>query len=289
MSPSHWNDDEQHFLVGAGAPHATDRADSKMGRLMVRAEERAYLVANLRAILAAYGIPESIRDELDHWNADLAFACAELREMNEMLGAVARRSKYEHAILDDLFHRAPGAQLLTSDSAFIDDGNIAAARLLAMGQDALRGKALITFVARQDTRVFRDWLRGLAATHDPQSIELRLRPRGGIPFPALLSVHRLRSPPEGGAVLRWTVARVARTQRQQDAIHDRMQRAIRDLGMTFSVLRASVDALNDRATQAGDQAEAIGAIARAVTCPAKSLEDLQDILEQIDGDAQTAQ
>lgn len=93
--------------------------------------------------------------------------------------------------------------VVTSRSGAIRESSPDVATLLRV--DRLPGKLLIAFVARQDTRAFRGWLRALHRPGASRSITVRLRPRGGDPFPASLSVDDVVD--GGGDVigLRWTI------------------------------------------------------------------------------------
>lgn len=96
--------------------------------------------------------------------------------------------------------------VVTSRSGAIRECSPDIATLLRV--DRLPGKLLIAFVARQDTRVFREWLRALHRPSASRSITVRLRPRGGDPFAASLSVDDVLDE-EGDVIgLRWTIRTV---------------------------------------------------------------------------------
>jgi PAS domain-containing protein len=99
----------------------------------------------------------------------------------------------------------PAVGLVTDGRAVIADANRSAVAFFNVQRRALVGKPLLFFVARRDTRAFREHVRSL-----PQrlsgSLVVQLRPRGGTPRPMRLtfepaqgSLLWLAVPEEGGA------------------------------------------------------------------------------------------
>jgi two-component system cell cycle sensor histidine kinase/response regulator CckA len=137
---------------------------------------------------------------------ELRVAEEELRQQNEDLtvahATVAEeRRRYQH-----LFQYAPDAYLLTDLSGIIREANHSAAHLLGVKPRFLVGKTLVSFVAVEDRpRLRRDigrWQSEPAA----KSMELRLRPRGGQPFDASLTLSVARGGPRDKAFgFRWLV------------------------------------------------------------------------------------
>lgn len=131
----------------------------------------------------------------EKWLNDLQ---GELEEMYELLERA--QAKYF-----DLFDAAPDAYVMTDAKGVICDANAAASTLLEMPPRALAGKLLISFVARGDTRLFRDRLRALKDPATPRALALRLRARGKKPFPATLAVGPIRDAHGRIMGYRWTV------------------------------------------------------------------------------------
>ncbi|HEX8790452.1 MAG TPA: PAS domain-containing protein [Polyangiaceae bacterium] len=94
------------------------------------------------------------------------------------------RARYYH-----LFASGRDACVITDAKGVIRDANQRAGEMLGMSPSALRGKLLIAFVARGDTRSFRQHLTGLAELAGRGSpVRLRMRARGAAPFDATLWV-----------------------------------------------------------------------------------------------------
>ncbi len=112
------------------------------------------------------------------------------------------RARYYH-----LFASSRDACVVTDGKGVIRDANQRAAEMLGMPPGALRGKLLIAFVARGDTRSFRHHLAGLEALAGKgASVRLRMRSRGGSPFEATLWVDGgRRSSSDEPVSYRWTM------------------------------------------------------------------------------------
>ncbi len=113
---------------------------------------------------------------------ELALAIEELRVQQDQLELACELLERERAKYMDLFEQSPDAYVATDTGGSITDANAAAGGLFGAEPSALVGKPLITFVARQDTRTFRDRLRQLREARGVQSMVLRMRPRRGAVF-----------------------------------------------------------------------------------------------------------
>jgi two-component system, cell cycle sensor histidine kinase and response regulator CckA len=137
---------------------------------------------------------------------ELRVAEEELREQNEQLtvahAAVAEeRRRYQH-----LFQYAPDAYLLTDLNGIIREANHSAAHLLGVQPRFLAGKTLVSFVALEDRPRLRGEIDRWQSEPAAKSIELRLRPRGGQPFDASLTLSVARGGPRDKAFgFRWLV------------------------------------------------------------------------------------
>jgi PAS domain S-box-containing protein len=145
-------------------------------------------------------------DPTDPREVLLRIAEERLRGLHEELSLVCRYLEIERAKYLDELENTGEPHLVTDARGEVRDANRRAGALLAMPLHALRGKLLIGFVARQDTKVFRDRLRSLDSAGEVDPIELRMRPRGGDVFRATLLVRPIRDL-GGERVLRyrWTL------------------------------------------------------------------------------------
>ena len=143
---------------------------------------------------------EELRASVDELTAQLT----ELRRASALLER--ERSKYV-----DLFVNAPEAYVSTDQDGLINDANLATAKLFSSEPHFLVGKPLISFVARQDTRAFREHLKSLtdhgAEQELPPVCQLRMRPRGQMPFVVSLKASLVRNPSAKPVAIRWNLCR----------------------------------------------------------------------------------
>ncbi len=85
------------------------------------------------------------------------------------------------------FQTCPVVGLVTDERAVVRDVNAAAEEFFCVGRIAIVGKPLLYFVARGDTRMFRERVRVLRTV---RSLLLELRPRGGRACVMRLTVER---------------------------------------------------------------------------------------------------
>lgn len=90
-----------------------------------------------------------------------------------------------------LFQSVPIPCIHSDTRGVILEVNVAAARLLNMPASRLVGKPLLHFVARGETRPFREMVRGLGRAPERALLTVHLRPRGGRPVSRAVQVMRL--------------------------------------------------------------------------------------------------
>ena len=88
----------------------------------------------------------------------------------------------------ELFDLAPDAFLVTDGQAIIAEGNRAAAALLRMDQDALKGKLLPDFVVEADHPTFQSILIQVRGSGEKRLGEFRLQPGAGAPLAVSVNV-----------------------------------------------------------------------------------------------------
>jgi PAS domain S-box-containing protein len=131
-------------------------------------------------------------EEMRHQNEELTVAHATVAE---------ERRRYQH-----LFQYAPDAYLLTDLNGIIREANHSAAHLLGVQPRFLAGKTLVSFVAVEDRPRLRGEIGRWQSEPAAKSLELRLHPRGGRPFEALLTLSVARGGPRDKAFgFRWLV------------------------------------------------------------------------------------
>jgi PAS domain S-box-containing protein len=126
---------------------------------------------------------------------------------NDELVRACQRLASERARYYDLFASSRDASIITDAKGVIRDANRRAGDALGMSSAALRGKLLIAFVVRGDTREFRSHLANLGdLVKSGRPIRLRMRARKGAPFQATLWVDGgRRSANDEPITYRWTI------------------------------------------------------------------------------------
>jgi PAS domain-containing protein len=163
-----------------------------------------------------------VRDE--ELRASVEELTAQLTELRRASALLEReRSKYV-----DLFVNAPEAYVSTDEDGLINDANLATAKLFSSEPQFLVGKPLISFVARQHTRAFREHLKSLSdhgTEQEPAPVCLRMRPRGQMPFMVSLKASLVRNPSAKPVAIRWNLCRVdpseaelARALKEEDVV-----------------------------------------------------------------------
>jgi PAS domain S-box-containing protein len=163
------------------APTWDDTSPYRFDEAIAAAQQR--LAALQRRAVGTSGDPEPVLSEvfqdLQITLEELQVADEELRQQNEELAMARQIAEVERQRYQELFDFAPDAYLVTDPAVTIREANHAAAALLAVRQDRLRGKPLILFVDPAEQRAFYDRLTRLSARGGVSTWEMRLRPRQG--------------------------------------------------------------------------------------------------------------
>lgn len=229
------------------------------------------------------GSRELLLDELETRDAELALAHTELQEMTEAFGDALALLDRETARRTSLFHAHPDALFLTDRRGTIEEANAAAAKLLAMPAARLPGKLLIGFVARRDTKAFRDRVHDLGHTPAARPLEVHVRPRGGAPpFPAAFSAQDVLDGGGHPVGLLWTM-RPAHAQPRtprSDELRERVLLAVRTLKASVAAMKAWTQVLGEGVDAAGAHAATIHALAQAAEDQSKPLEEIERIAHE---------
>lgn len=146
------------------------------------------------------GSTTALRDAAEILEAPATASSDELVRTCRQLAT--ERARYYH-----LFASSRDACVVTDAKGVIRDANERAGEMLGMSPSALRGKLLIAFVARGDTRAFRHHLGSLATiAAGGCPIRMRMRARGGAPFEATMWIDGGRRAVSDEPVsYRWTM------------------------------------------------------------------------------------
>lgn len=161
-------------------------------RLMPRRPSGVYATRPTSLPPELLAAPESEEPVVREREEELALAAEELRVQQDQLEVACELLERERAKYMDLFEQSPDAYVATDTGGSITNANMAAGALFGVEPSLLVGKPLISFVARQDTRSFREQLRELKDAPDVRSMTLRMRPRGGGVFVVAFCVRVVR-------------------------------------------------------------------------------------------------
>ena len=134
---------------------------------------------------------------------ELQVADEELRLQNEELAMARQIAEVERQRYQELFDFAPDAYLVTDTAVIVREANHAAAALLAVPPDRLRGKPLIVFVDPAEQRAFYDHLAHLSRRGGVSTWEMCLQPRQGEPLHVAVTAGIVRDAQGHSATLRW--------------------------------------------------------------------------------------
>jgi PAS domain S-box-containing protein len=215
-----------------------------------------------------------------------AAAHAELRALHARFAAVEALLECEVARRLALFETEDGC-ILTEGRGIIEDANAAAGRMLGMAPEAMAKKLLISFVARRDTRAFREQLRDIQASTERSArawpvLQLQLRPRGGSPF-----LVRMGARPVVGADGRrigfcWSMRPASPAGPTLDMIRSRVEASVASLHGALVEAQAQARVLGSGVQSAEAHAEAIRALTRVAEDREKLLEALADVRDKND-------
>jgi PAS domain S-box-containing protein len=190
----------ENFLRDA---RATSRsAEAKLEELALYLAGMAERMDRRRAAIAEASARELV-DEISAAQQVLRALADDHCTTHETLDRTRGLLERERAKYLDLFESGREASVLTSLRAVVREANAASGALLNMPARFLIGKPLIHFVARQDTRLFRDKIRELEARPSNDNFELRLRPRHGSVLKANVTATPVRGPGGTHMALRW--------------------------------------------------------------------------------------
>jgi PAS domain S-box-containing protein len=144
----------------------------------------------------------------------------ETLEQREELAATRQDVEAERQRYQALFEFAPDGYLVTDAQGIIEEANRAAAGLLRVGQDYLVGKPLLVFVAEAEHEAFETGLARLQRGEADrlQGWEIKLQPHSGAPFPAVVTVGRVREAGGRPAGLCWALRGITERARSEDVI-----------------------------------------------------------------------
>lgn len=135
----------------------------------------------------------------------LQVAVEELSRLNVELAAMRNQAQVERDRYQELFDSVPNAYLVTDEYGKIIEANRAAATLLNVEQSHLRDKLLVSFIPVQERSAFRFKLNQLHQHDGVQQWTVRLQPRNGKCYEAILTVGASNNNEGKPVNVRWIV------------------------------------------------------------------------------------
>jgi PAS domain S-box-containing protein len=155
-------------------------------------------------------------ENVEHLRAaleELRVAEEELRQQNEELAAAHFQVDAERRRYRELFELAPDAYLVSNLTGIITEANQSACCLLGIAPQFLVGKAIATYIHREDRPRFRSLLNAGDSAPGTRSAPFRIRTRAGVRLYAELTysvVHDENGTPSG---FRWLIRDVTDQER----------------------------------------------------------------------------
>jgi PAS domain S-box-containing protein len=187
-------------------------------------------------------------DKLRESLQQLTNAQTELETQNEELSVARQRYREQ-------FDFAPDGYLVTDPAGIIEEANVAASLLLQVERSRLVGNSLATYLQGDGQNLFNAQLQQLQSGAIERVLDWQntVKPEGGRPFPAALTVGVLRDSSGKPAGLRWLVRDIthfkrAEAERSELLVRERVARAEADaarrlafLAEASTLLSASLD------------------------------------------------
>jgi two-component system cell cycle sensor histidine kinase/response regulator CckA len=131
-------------------------------------------------------------EELQVYAEELQVQQAELEQQNQKLEDARAEVEAERRRYQQLFEFAPDGYMVTDPAGVIRQANRAAADLLGVSQERLVGKPLVVYITSEEQAAWYQSLQQLEGGQQRMQVQLRLRPRGGADFPAVITLGTVR-------------------------------------------------------------------------------------------------
>ncbi len=170
-------------------------------------------------------VPPEVIEKLNTLQDKLQVAEEELHQQEEELLAVRQVVEAERQRYQELFDFAPDGYLMTDPAGVIQEANRAAAALLNAPSAFLVNKRLVAFVAPTERKAFRAQLIHLLQARQVDEWAVHIRPRGGAPFEASLTVAVAHDPKGQVVSLYWLLQDITRRKQAEEALRQAKEAA----------------------------------------------------------------
>jgi PAS domain S-box-containing protein len=198
-----------------------------------------------RLSVAPQPVVEEAAEALSAALEELQAAHEELQRANEVLQRQNAELTIAHQRYQELFNFAPEAYLVTDTRGVIQEANDTAATLLKVRKDFLIGKPLKVFIGEEASRAFLEQLSQLRQGKGVQEWEVRVQPRKGSDFPALISVAPERDTRQRAIGMRWLLRDISERKRAEEMLrraHDDLEQRVQERTADLSSANAALEA-----------------------------------------------
>jgi PAS domain S-box-containing protein len=172
--------------------------------VMVHTQEITARKRSLEALEYSLHELQNAQEEITAQNEELVFSRAEIER---------EKSRYW-----ELFEFAPDGYLVTDQKGTILEANKAAAELLGVSQQQIKGYPITAFAGQQHKNIFPEFLASLQSGEPTQDIEISLG-EDDLEFQAALKVTRVIND-EGELILRWLIRNITKRKLAEKALQE---------------------------------------------------------------------
>ncbi len=222
---------------------------SKIGNLHAGINELQQRIEQLRSDLSHKDALQEALEELRSSLEELHVAEEEMRRQNEELALAHHAQERERQRYLELFDSAPDGYLVTDSEGTIQEANSAAAMLLGVRQDFLRGKPFLVFIAKEDREAFHTKLNRSRVAEHIRDWEVSIQPRNGASIPVALSVG-MRCSEDGKQIgLRWLLRDITDRKKAEEELRkarDELEIRIRERTLDLTIANRSLQDSDER-------------------------------------------
>ena len=151
---------------------------------------------------------------------DLQVHQIELEMQNEELRRLQQDLEKERNKYSDLYDFSPVSYFTINEKGIIWEANLTAAAMVSVERGSLIGRPFSDFIVGDDQDIFWHYRGKLFETKTRQACELRLSPKQGSEFYALLESIVVQEDHKHGNLIRTAVTDIQARHQAEDALHE---------------------------------------------------------------------